>query len=56
MSNAFVVLCSTLKVNSITTTKYHRRTIGQVEQFNSTIVIRLCHYVSEHQKYYDTYL
>lgn len=49
-SNVFVAVCSTLRVNNITTFKYLLQTNDQVERFNSTNVSRLHHFFSEYQK------
>lgn len=55
MSKLFVAACSTLAVNKITITEYHPQTSRQAERLNSTFLLRLRHYVSEHQTDWDTF-
>lgn len=43
-------------MNSITATAYNPQTNGQTEHFNSTLLLRLRHYVSQHQTDWNTYL
>lgn len=49
-SKFFVVVCSALGVNKITHTEFHLQTNDQAERFGSTLMSRLCHYVSEEGK------
>lgn len=55
VSKFFVALCSTLGMNNITSTKYHPQTSGHAELFNSSLILRWCHYVSEYQTDWNTY-
>lgn len=48
--------CSTVEVNNIITTEYHQQFTGQAEQFNRTLILRFCHYVSEGQTDWHTFL
>lgn len=56
VSNFFVVDCKALGVNNITITEYYPQTSGPTKRFYSTIVSRLRHYLSEHQKDYNSCL
>lgn len=56
VSNFFVAVCNTLSVNNITTTEFHRQSSCHVKCFNSTLISRLHHYVSEYQMDSDNYL
>lgn len=47
---------STPGVSNVTTTEYYPQTDGKVERFNSMIVLRLRHYVSDHQTDWYSYL
>lgn len=52
----FVPVCSTSRVNNISSTEHHLQTSRQAECFDSTLISRLRHYVYEHQTDSDTYL
>lgn len=54
--NVFVVVCITLRVWKFTNPEYPQQSSGQAEQFNYTIVLRLHHNVSEHQKNWESCL
>lgn len=56
VSKIFVAVCSILKGNNITTAEYHPQSNGQAERFYSTLISRLCHYLSENQTDWGTYL
>lgn len=56
VSRFFVPFYSMLGVNNIADTEYQPQKNGQAERYNSTIVLRLRHYVSEHQTNWNTYL
>lgn len=45
----FVAVCSTLGMNNIVTIEYQPETSSQTKSFNSTILSRLHHYVSEQE-------
>lgn len=49
-------MCSTFGVNKITITEYYLQTNDHTERFNTSIISRWRHYVSEHQMYWYTYL
>lgn len=49
VSKFFAGVTVLLGVRNLTMTVYHTQTIGQVECFNWTIVVRLQQYVEEHQ-------
>lgn len=51
----FVVVCSTIGVNNITTTEWHPQTSSQAERFNSTVNWRLRHSLCKNQTEWDTY-
>lgn len=44
-----------LGLNHFKTTAYHPQTNSQAEQYNRTIVTRLWHYISDHQKNWDPF-
>lgn len=56
VENFFNAVCVALETKLITTTAYHRQTNGQTEHYNKTILSRLCHYISEHQDDWDTFV
>ena len=55
-SKLFAAICQFLGVKHSTTTAYHPQTNGQTERYNRTLVERLRHYVSDHQKSWDEYV
>ena len=56
VSKFFETICSYLGIKHLTTTAYHPECNGQAERYNRTLVERLRHYVSEHQKQWDVYV
>lgn len=44
-SEIFVAVCRTVGMNNITIGEYHPRKNGKAERFNSTFMLRSCHYV-----------
>lgn len=52
----FFALCKELGVKKVLTTEYHQQVNGKIEQFNATMVSRVCHHVVEHQEDWDTFM
>lgn len=46
----FLEVCSTLRINNITTTKFSLQTKDQAKHFDLTVIFRLCQYVSSSRK------
>lgn len=51
----FVALCNMFKGTRITTTEYHPQPNSQSERFNFIPLLRLRHYLSKRQSFWDTY-
>ena len=45
-----------LNIKHAPTSRYHPKTNGQIERYNSSLVTQLCHYVAEHQRNWDAFL
>ena len=45
-----------LRIRHVVTTAYHPQTKGQTERFNRTLATQLQHYVSAHQRDWDSYV
>lgn len=56
MSKLLVAVCSTLRVNNISTNEYYSYTSCETVFFNFILVPRFCHYVSDHETAWDPYL
>lgn len=56
VSKFFTTLGPFLGVKKFTTTSHHQQTNVQVDRYNKTLVERLCCYVSDHQRDWDTYV
>lgn len=52
----FDAVCAAMGTESLITTNFHLQTNGQFERYNKTILNRLFHYKSEHQKDRDTFV
>lgn len=52
----FEIMCRLLGVKHLTTTTYHSQAIGQSEHYNKTTLLRLHHYVTDHQCNWDIYI
>lgn len=51
-----LALCSTLETNSVILPEYQPEDSGQAERLKSTLILQSSHYLSKHQKDWDTYL
>lgn len=50
VSKFFKTIGNFLGLKHRTTTAYHCKTNGLAERYNGTLIARLCHYISEHQR------
>lgn len=55
-SKFFQEIFEELGVKPLTTTECRPETNGQVERFNATIILRLCHYIAKHQQDWDSHV
>lgn len=49
IKNISDIVCAAFETTHITRTSYHHHSDDQTESYSKTLVLRLCHSVSEHQ-------